>query len=52
MSNIQNLTPYHDQTLGIARLKAQNVKSADSLTIMQSMRRNTILAEIRVAAVF
>lgn len=49
MSNIQNSTPYHDQTLGIARLKAQNIKSAEPVTIMQSMtvRRNIILAEIR-----
>lgn len=49
MSSTQNLTPYHDQSLGNAGLKAQNIKVAETATTMQRMtaQRKIILVEIR-----
>jgi len=49
MSSIQNLTPYQQQPLENAGLKAQNTKLAETAIIVQSMtmQRKIILAEIR-----
>lgn len=49
MSSTQNLTLYHDQSLGNAGLKTQNIKLAETAITMQSMtvQRKIILVEIR-----